>query len=250
MTFICKLFIIEENRYSSNYLDFHEVKMFPEQAKYQEKLTFFREKATIYPVSCEPLADGRSDIEWLEGVLAGGAKVVQLRDKHSDDRVFYQKALIFREKTNKAGALFIVNNRVDIALLVNADGVHLGNKDLPAEKVRELAPDLIIGVSCNKPEQVTTAKERGASYFNIGPIYKTETKKNLTPFLGPDAIVLFSSLSDLPFTVMGGVKRDHIQELVVKGAKRIAVVTALSQANDIAAETRRWIEAIDRASVQ
>ena len=224
--------------------------MFPEQASYKEKLTFFREKVTIYPVSCEPLANGRSDIEWLEGVLAGGAKIVQLRDKYSDDRAFYQKALIFREKTNNAGALFIVNNRLDIALLAHADGVHLGNNDLPVEKVREFGPDLIIGVSCNEKEQVSTVKERGGSYYNIGPIYTTKTKKNLTPFLGSDVIESFSSLCDLPFTVMGGVKRDHIQDLVAKGVRRIAVVTALTQAKDIAAETRLWIEAIDKASAR
>lgn len=222
--------------------------MILKHASYQEKITFFREQVTLYPVSCEPLANGRSDIEWLEGVLAGGAKIVQLRDKYSDDRTFYQKALVFREKTNEAGALFIVNNRVDIALLAGADGVHLGNNDLPVEKVREFGPDLIIGVSCNKQEQVTTAKERGGSYFNIGPIYRTETKKNLTPFLGSDAIESFSTLCDLPFTVMGGVKREHIQEIVARGARRIAVVTALTQAKDIAAETRSWINEIDKAS--
>jgi len=221
--------------------------MFPELASYQEKLTFFCEKVTIYPVSCEPLANGRSDLEWLEGVLGGGAKIVQLRDKHSDDRVFYQKALIFRQKTNEAGALFIVNNRVDIALLVNADGIHLGNDDLPAQEVRKLAPELLIGVSCNSPEQAKTAKERGASYFNIGPLYKTETKKKLTPFLGPEKIETFAPLCDLPFTVMGGIKLDHVRELVTRGARRIAVVTALTQAKNIAAETRRWIEAIDKA---
>ena len=224
--------------------------MFPEHASYKEKLTFFRKKVTIYPVSCELLANGRSDIEWLEGVLAGGAKIVQLRDKHSDDRAFYQKALIFREKTNKAGALFIVNNRVDIALLSKADGVHLGNKDLPVEKIREFGTDFIIGVSCNKPEQAATANKRGGSYFNIGPIYTTETKKNLAAFLGVDAIELFTSVCDLPFTVMGGVKRDHIQDLVTKGARRIAVVTALTQAKDIAAETRCWIDEIERATTR
>ncbi|MFC1837466.1 thiamine phosphate synthase [Thermodesulfobacteriota bacterium] len=222
--------------------------MCPQQATYQKKITFFIEKVTLYPVSCEPLANGRSDIEWLEGVLAGGARIVQLRDKHSNDRTFYEKALIFREKTNKAGALFIVNNRVDIALLAKADGVHLGNKDLPAEQVRELGPDLIIGVSCNQPEQVVTAKERGASYFNIGPLYETKTKKNLTPFLGIEAIETFAALSDLPYTVMGGVKHGHIHELAARGARRIAVVTALTQAEDIAAETRNWIEAIEKAS--
>jgi thiamine-phosphate pyrophosphorylase len=224
--------------------------MIPEDATYLEKLAFIRDQVTIYPVSCEPLANGRSDIEWLEGVLEGGAKMVQLRDKHSDDLTFYQKALVFREKTNKAGALFIVNNRVDMALLANADGVHLGNSDLPAEEVRKLAPELIIGVSCNRPEQALTAKERGASYFNIGPLYKTETKKKLTPFLGPEAIEKFSSLCDLPFTVMGGVKLAHVQELGLRGARRIAVVTALTRAQDIAVETGRWIEAIDKASTQ
>lgn len=224
--------------------------MIPEDATYLEKLAFFRDRVTIYPVSCEPLANGRSDIQWLDGVLQGGAKIVQLRDKHSDDLTLYNKALVFRKKTNAAGALFIINNRFDIALLAKADGVHLGNSDLPAAEVRRLAPELIIGVSCNKPEQVATVKERGASYFNIGPLYKTETKKNLTPFLGPEAIGKFASLCDLPHTVMGGIKLDHVQEIVARGAQRIAVVTALTKAHDIAAETRRWIEAIDKASTQ
>ena len=221
-----------------------------EQKNYQEKLRILRDEVTIYPVSCEPLSKGRSDIQWLEGVLAGGARIVQLRDKYSDDRTFYQKALIFREKTAEAGALFIVNNRLDIAMLAGADGVHLGNKDLPAERVRTFAPDLIIGVSCNKPDQAETAKTRGASYFNIGPLYDTETKKHLTSFLGPDAISQFSSLCDLPFTVMGGVKRNHVPELVNRGARRIAVVTALTQADDIAEETRCWIEEIRKAAAQ
>ena len=221
--------------------------MFPEDATYMEKLVFFRDQVTLYPVSCEPLCNGRSDIEWLDGVLAGGAKIVQLRDKHSDDLTLYRKALVFRKKTKEAGALFIVNNRLDIALLAKADGVHLGNSDLPAEEVRKFAPELLIGVSCNRPEHVATAEERGASYYNIGPLFTTETKKNLTPYLGSEAIAAFSALCDLPFTVMGGVKRDHVRDLVVKGARRIAVVTALTQARDIAAEARRWIEAIDKA---
>jgi thiamine-phosphate pyrophosphorylase len=226
----------------------YKKEMLPQKLTYEEKLAFFREKVTLYPVSCEPLANGRSDIAWLEGVLAGGAKIVQLRDKHSEDREFYDKALVFREKTNKAGALFIVNNRFDIARLAGADGVHLGNKDLPAEKVRELAPDLLIGISCNNIEQAAAAKERGASYYNIGPLYETRTKKNLTPFLGPGAVESFASMTDLPFTVMGGIKRKHIPELLKYGARRIAVVTALTQADDIAVETRQWIKEIEKAA--
>ncbi len=221
--------------------------MIPTLASYQQKMDFFLDEVTIYPVSCEPLADGRTDIEWLEGVLAGGAKIVQLRDKVSDDRTFFEKALVFRQKTRAAGVLFIVNNRFDIALLSEADGVHLGNDDLPCEEVRKMAPDLIIGVSCNAPEQAATAAERGASYYNIGPLFQTDTKKKLTAFLGVDAIDKISTFCDLPFTVMGGIKLDHVKELAAKGARRIAVVTALTQAENIACETRLWIDAIRQA---
>jgi len=203
-----------------------------------------RDQVTVYPVSCEQLANGRSDLEWLDAVLAGGAKIVQLRDKVSDDRTLYHKAMAFRERTRKAKALFIVNNRLDIAMLSDADGIHLGNSDIPAQQARRLCPDLIIGVSANTLEQAASAESRGASYFNIGPLFRTKTKGGLSSFLGVDAIPEFSGVSPLPFTVMGGVKFNHISELKKKGATRIAVVTALSQAENIASETRRWVDTI------
>ncbi len=211
---------------------------------YQQRLKKFIEEVTLYPVSCERLAMGRDDLAWLDGVLAGGAKIVQLRDKESDGLRLFEKARIFRQKTLDAGALFIVNDRVDIALLSGADGVHLGNSDLPAAEVRALAPDLIIGVSCNTEEQASTAESRGASYFNIGPLYATQTKDGLSTFLGPGAIQKFSARSALPFTVMGGIKKEHIPELIAMGARRLAVVTALTCADDIATETRAWLAAI------
>jgi thiamine-phosphate pyrophosphorylase len=213
---------------------------------YNRRLEAFANEVTLYPVSCEQLCNGRSDIIWLEAVLAGGARIVQLRDKESDDRTLLTKAMAFRSRTREAGALFIVNNRVDVALLAGADGVHLGNTDLPADEVRRLAPDLIIGVSCNTPEQAATAGQRGASYFNIGPLFPTRTKEGLNSFLGPAAIGTFAARSNLPFTVMGGIKFSHIKELTASGARRLAVVTALTQAEDITGETRRWMETIRR----
>jgi thiamine-phosphate pyrophosphorylase len=214
---------------------------------YQRRLQQFIEEVNIYPVSCESMALGRSDIEWLESVLAGGAHIVQLRDKDSDDRTLYEKAVIFRNKTSEAGALFIVNNRVDIALLTDADGVHLGNTDLPALEVRRICPDLLIGVSCNSEEQAAAVNKQEVSYYNIGPLFHTETKQGLTAFLGAEAIPLFASQSNLPFTVMGGIKLDHVHELVRLGAKRIAVITALTQAKDIALETKKWQDTIHSA---
>lgn len=214
---------------------------------HQRRMRTFINEVTIYPVSCERLAAGRSDGEWLEAVLAGGARIVQLRDKESDDRTLYEKAILFRRQTAVAGALFIVNNRVDIAMLAGADGVHLGNNDLPAAEVRKICPDLIIGVSCNTEEQAATAAERGASYFNIGPLFPTATKGGLTTFLGPAAIPRFAGRSGLPFTIMGGIKFHHIPELVGLGATRIAVVTALTKADNIARETEKWRAAMEKA---
>jgi thiamine-phosphate pyrophosphorylase len=207
----------------------------------------------IYPVSCEKLCMGRSDKEWLEGVIAGGAQIVQLRDKHSEDRQLLAKARYFREQTRRAGVLFMVNDRVDIAMLADADGLHVGQKDLPAEELRRLVPDMIIGVSCNTEEQ---ARELGrleqqgklaASYYNIGPIYRTGTKEGLSTFIGPEAIGRFSRHCSLPFTVMGGIKLEHVSDLVTAGARRIAVVTAISQQKNMMQATRQWCEKIHAA---
>ncbi len=217
---------------------------------YARRLRQFTEEITVYPVTCERKAAGRTDREWLDGVLAGGARIVQLRDKESKDAVLLEKARYFREKTREAGALFLVNDRLDIALLSDADGIHVGQKDLPAEEIRRLAPGLLIGLSCNNERDAEALARLAAknphvvSYFNIGPLYPTGTKEGLSSFLGPEAIAAFSRRCPLPFTVMGGIKYRHIDELAARGARRIAVVTAISQADDIQGETARWIQAI------
>lgn len=213
---------------------------------YSQRIQQFIEQVTVYPVSCEKLACGRTDIDWLTGVLAGGAKIVQLRDKVSNDRTLLAKAHEFRRMTTEARALFIVNNRLDIALLAGADGIHLGNDDIPAQEARRLGPDLIIGVSANTEKQAAASQENGASYYNIGPLFATKTKAGLHDFIGPQAIATYSAHSKLPFTVMGGIKKEHIEELTGQGARRIAVVTALTTAEDIAGETRFWHEAISK----
>ncbi len=220
---------------------------------YQRRIEQFENEVTVYPVSCEKLAGGRSDRQWLDLVLAGGAKIVQLRDKESKDAHLLEKARYFREKTKEAGALFLVNDRLDIALLADADGMHVGQGDLPPEEIRTLAPDMIIGLSCNSEKDVEILGKkiekdpRLVSYFNVGPIFPTGTKEGLKTFIGPESIEIFTQKCSLPFTVMGGIKFKHVEELVHCGAKRIAVVTALSQAEDIGKETARWMETISKA---
>ena len=230
--------------------------MIARSEKYIQRLQKFRDEVTVYPVSSERLAEGRSDEQWLDDVLQGGAKIVQLRDKESTDRQLLEKAKHFRKKTSGAGALFMINDRVDIALLADADGIHLGQKDLPSEEVVKLVPDMLIGISCNSETQASQLgkMERegmlSASYYNIGPIYPTKTKEGLTEFIGPEAIEVFSSYVSIPFTVMGGIKLKHVAELAACGVHRIAVVTALTKAPDIAAETRRWVKTITERGAQ
>ncbi len=213
---------------------------------YTKRLTQFEEEVGVYPVSCEKLAAGRSDCEWLDQVIAGGARIVQLRDKESNDRELLAKARYFRKQTSEAGVLFFLNDRLDIALLTDADGMHVGQKDLPAEEIRKLAPDILIGHSCNTEEQTeilgkAVEQNRSAvSYYNIGPLFETGTKEGLHHFLGVDGIGTFSRHCSLPFTVMGGIKLQHLDAILAAGAKRVAVVTAISQAKDMAAETAIW----------
>lgn len=218
---------------------------------YSRKVKQLIDEVAVYPVSCEQLSGGRSDREWLEAVLAGGARMVQLRDKVSPDNVLLEKARYFREKTAEAGAIFLVNDRVDIALIAGSDGVHVGQDDLPPWEIRRLAPDMIVGLSCNSENDVhelgddLTTGRCGVTYYNVGPIYQTGTKEGLHSFLGPDAIPRFTRSCPLPFTVMGGIKLSHVAELVSAGARRIAVVTAISQAEDMVAETARWQKTIE-----
>lgn len=202
------------------------------------------EKTDIYPVTDEGLSIGRTDLEILDGLIAGGARIVQLREKHLSKKDFYSLAQEFREKTAPAGMLLIINDHIDIALACGADGVHLGQDDLPLTVARKLAPDLLIGVSTHNLEEAIKAQEQGADYVNIGPIYPTGTKQVSMAPLGPEAIKIIAPQLRIPFTVMGGINQTNIQEVLQAGARKIAVVTAVTKAGDIAQAVRDLRRAI------
>jgi thiamine-phosphate pyrophosphorylase len=196
------------------------------------------ESVDIYPVTCEKLSAGRSNLEVLEGVIRGGARIVQLREKEASTRVLYDLAVSFREITGKAGVLLIINDRIDIALAVGADGVHLGQDDLPIGIARELGPELILGVSTHSLEEALQAQSEGADYVNIGPIFQTSTKEGVKDFLGSAAIAAISSHLRIPFTVMGGIHSQNLDQVLEQGARRVAMVTEITRAPDIAQSVR------------
>ena len=187
----------------------------------------------LYPVTCERLSAGRSNLDVLDAAIRGGAKIIQLREKELSTGDLYRMARAFRKATADAGMLLIINDRVDIALAVEADGVHLGQEDLPLSAARRIAPELLIGISTHSREEALQAQSEGADYVNIGPIFPTRTKEGVTRFLGPEAIAGIAGGLEIPFTVMGGIGSANIEKVVAAGAHRVAVVTAVTLADDM-----------------
>jgi thiamine-phosphate pyrophosphorylase len=202
------------------------------------------QQVDIYPVTCERLSEGRSNLEVLRAVIQGGSKMIQLREKEYSKKELFNLALKFREFTTQAGILLIINDHVDIALGVDADGVHLGQEDLPVQVARKLAPDLLIGVSTHSLEQALEAEKDGADYINIGPIFSTKTKEGVESSLGPEAISEISPQINVPFTVMGGISEANIDQVLARGARKVAMVSAITKAADIAKKVAFYKEKI------
>ena len=199
--------------------------------------------ADLYVVITEALCAGRTALEILGMTLAAGVRLIQLREKDLNSRLLYELALEFRRQTQAEEALLIINDRLDIALATGADGVHLGQDDLPLSVARRLGPDLLIGASTHSLEEALAAQEAGASYVNIGPIFATPTKEAATP-LGPEMIDRIVPQLRIPWTTMGGIKKTNINQVISRGARHPAVITAVTAApdpNTAARELRRMI---------
>lgn len=202
-------------------------------------------RTDVYPVVTSEFCAGRSPVEVTASILAGGARILQIREKTMPDRPFLELLRQVRELTWEHGALLIVDDRVDAALIVQADGVHLGQEDIPLPDARRIAPDLLIGVSTHNADEIRQAQDEGCSYLNIGPIFPTNTKQLAgIRFLGLDELKSLIPLVRVPFSVMGGIKYSHLTELKAAGAGRIAAETAFTQAPDPGAEAAKWRSAL------
>jgi thiamine-phosphate pyrophosphorylase len=193
-----------------------------------QRLAVF-DKADLYVVITSSFCAGRTSMEILEKTLAAGVKIVQMREKELEGRALYELGREFRRLTEAAGALLIIDDRLDIALAAAADGVHLGQEDLPVAAARQIAPDLIIGASTHSLEEALAAQEQGASYVNIGPIFATQTKPDVTP-LGPEALDRIAPRLRIPWTTMGGINQANISQVVFHGARHPAVMSAVTAA--------------------
>ena len=217
--------------------------MLTNKRTHEDRMKIFS-KAGLYLVTSETLSAGRQTIEIVEKALEGGVKLIQLREKHKNQKEILELGKKVKELTDKKGALLLLNDFVDIAVELDCDGVHLGQDDEDPKLARQKMAEGIIGVSAHDVEEVLLAKELGASYYNIGPIFSTKTKVWNDDFLGVDAIPELSAHSDLPFTVMGGIKSDNIESVLQKKAKTIALVTEVTKAEDVSARCASLLKII------
>ncbi|MBQ9803262.1 MAG: thiamine phosphate synthase [Lentisphaeria bacterium] len=198
--------------------------------------------STLYPVVSSEFCSGRSVTEVIAAIADGGAKIVQLREKHRSDADLFALASKVRAITAAHDMLLIIDDRLDIALACRADGVHLGQDDLPVAVARKIAPELLIGSSTHNAAEVIAAQQADTGYLNIGPIYPTQTKSVACGALGVPLFTELKNLVHCPFSVMGGIKARHLPELRALGAEHIAMVTEITTAPDVSAKVRELLK--------
>ena len=202
---------------------------------------------TLYAITDETLSAPLSLEEAVRQAIAGGAGIVQLRDKQASSRALYEKALALRALTAREGVLFIVNDRADVAQAVNADGTHIGQDDLPAHAVRKLVGErMIVGVSVSSLEEARIAATDGADYLGVGPIFYTTTKE-ITGTTGIGLITGIKQEIDLPFVALGGIQLTNVGQVAQAGADGAAVISALMGAQDIQQAAQALVAAFKEA---
>ena len=198
----------------------------------------------LYLVTDSDILRGRDFYNSIEEALKGGVTMLQLREKNASGKEFLEKAIKLRELTKKYNVKFIINDRVDIAMLCDADGVHVGQSDIPANKVREIiGEDKIVGVSARTVEEALTAKENGADYLGVGAMFTTRTKLDAKS-VSIEKLKEIKELIKLPVVAIGGLSLSNIDKLKECNVDGYAVVSAILGAENIKLECEKWIEKI------
>lgn len=198
--------------------------------------------AKIYPIT-DPHLSGLSHAMQVERLAAGGATFIQLREKRASPKDFYEASLQAVRVARRLGVGIIVNDRLDIALAVGADGVHLGQDDMPPERARVLVGrDKIIGFSAHSVEQALAADSLPVDYIAIGPVFATATKEGPDPVVGLATLGLLRGCLSKPLVAIGGITLDTARSVLDAGADSVAVISDLLRSPDIAARFRTFLE--------
>ncbi len=185
------------------------------------------------------LAAPRGVLPAVRGALKGGCRAIQLRDKGASARALMEVGVHLRRMTREAGALLFVNDRLDVALALEADGVHLGPDDIPVKAVRAVAPaHLLVGYSTDIPDEAAAAVAEGADYIGCGAVYATRNKADVGEAIGPEGLDRVARRVEVPVVGIGGIHRENVAELAGTRAAGIAVMGTVMQASDPEAEVR------------
>jgi len=205
-------------------------------------------KLGLYVITYDEHRLGRGHLDVAMAALAGGADALQLRDKELGGREMHRLAQRMSEMVEESGSgcLFFVNDRVDVALAARADGVHLGQEDMPAASVRSLAGgDLIMGISATTAEEAETARADGADYLGVGPVFETPTKPDAVAPIGVEGLRRIKQATGLPIVAIGGINEENARQVFEAGADGIAVISAVTTAEDMLEAVRRLRQVVD-----
>ncbi len=188
----------------------------------------------LYIILDPSVSPARPLIDVLMDSAEAGASLFQYRNKITSMKEAYAEAVVLRQAAAKTGVLFIVNDRCDLALAVNADGVHLGQGDLPLDLARKvMGPDKLIGISTHNSDQVREATAGKPDYLGFGPIFKPGSKQDHDPVVGLEGLRAMRRLTSLPIFAIGGIQIDQAREVMRAGANGVAIISAILKAPDI-----------------
>jgi thiamine-phosphate pyrophosphorylase len=199
----------------------------------------------LYVILDRQFLAGRDELDIAGQIIEGGAKVIQLRDKQSKKGKLLLVAQRLKELCSQAGVLFIINDYLDLAMTVDADGLHIGQEDLPLPVVRrELPVDKIVGCSVTTASQATKAQNEGADYIAVGSMFPTTTKKEAT-VVGVDMLKELKRIVSTPLVAIGGINQNNIGKVVAAGADAIAVISAVLGEKDVRGSVQKLVAKMD-----
>ena len=198
----------------------------------------------LYLVTDSDILKGRDFYKCIEDAIKAGVTMVQLREKNADGKEFLEKAIKLRQITKKYNVTFVINDRVDIAMIADADGVHVGQSDIDAMSIIKLiGEDKIIGVSARNVEEAKIAKENGADYLGIGAMFSTQTKNDAKE-VSFETLRQITEKVNLPFVLIGGITLDNVDKLKQFNPDGYALVSGILAADDIGKRVGEWLNKI------
>lgn len=210
-----------------------------------KKISLFKDY-NLYCLTAENLSCGRNNIDVVKEILSAGVKIIQYREKKKSLKEKFKEALILRDLTSKYNAILIINDHLDLAKIVEADGVHIGQDDYPIEVVREfLGDDYIIGITVHTKQQVINAVTKKADYLGLGPIFESFTKENPHPPIGLEILDWAVKNYDIPIVAIGGIKESNIIQVLNCGGKCIAMVSEIVSSPNIREKAERILKILE-----